>query len=273
MKPILLFFTCLMVVASAAAETAKPQRIVSISLCTDQLLLLLAEREQIASLSNWAVDSNMSYMIDAVGDIPLNNTSIEEIIRFQPDLILASQFAAWDTSRFLRQLGYPVKQIPLVESVAGIYELLTLFGEWTGNPKRARDMIETMQAEIAATQLRYAERPSKSVIIYTPNGYTIGANTLENDLFVQAGYRNLAAEMGIDGFQSISLERLIAANPDVLQIDRRLSTTDSLATAYLAHPALEKLGRQREDLDIATRLRICAGPMITEAIEQMAARR
>jgi len=32
-------------------------------------------------------------------------------------------------------------------------------------------------------------------------------------------------------------------------------------------------GEHREYLDIPTRLRICAGPMITEAVEQMAKRR
>ena len=102
---------------------------------------------------------------------------------------------------------------------------------------------------------------------------TIGADTLENDLFEQAGYRNLAAEMGISGFQPISLERLLAANPDVVQIDRNLSREVSLATASLSHPALDKLLIERELLDIPTRLRICAGPMVVDAIEAMAARR
>jgi iron complex transport system substrate-binding protein len=82
---------------SLSALADRPQRIVSIGLCTDQLLLMLADRGQIASLSVWAKDANMSYMIDSVGDIPLNNASIEEVVRLQPDLVLASEFVAWDT--------------------------------------------------------------------------------------------------------------------------------------------------------------------------------
>lgn len=258
---------------SASAMADRPQRIVSIGLCTDQLLLLLAERGQIASVSVWAKDSNMSYMIDAVGDIPLNNASIEEIVQLQPDLVLASEFVAWDTVSFLRQLGYAVKQVPVVKSVDEIYDLLGRFGSWTGNENKAAAMVEQMRQRLAGIDARYAGRPSKSVIIYSPNGFTIGADTLEHDLFERAGYRNLAAEMGISGFQAISLEKLVAADPDVLQIDRRLSTQDSLATATLEHPVLEKLIRQREHLDIPTRLRICGGPMIVDAIEMMAARR
>ena len=273
MKRFCLIFTALVLFCAPLFAADKPRRIVSIGLCTDQLLLLLAEREQIASVSVWALNENMSYMIDEVGNLPLNNSSIEEIIKYQPDLVVASKYAAWDTAKFLRQLGYQVKQIPLARSITDIYSLLRQFGEWTGNQQRAESVIEQMQSELAGIQRRYAERPQKTVIVYSPNGFTIGANTLENDLFTHAGYVNLAASMGIEGFKPIALETLIAADPDVLQIDRNLSRPDSLATAYVGHPALDKMIEHREYLDIPTRLRICAGPMITEAIEIMAQRR
>jgi len=273
MTSLLRLMLLVLLAATAPVVGAKPERIVSIGLCTDQLLLMLAERDQIASVSLWASDPNMSYMLDAVGDIPSNNASIEEILRFEPDLVLASEFVGWDTIRLLRQLGYRVEQLPVATSIEQIYTQLRQFGDWTGNPDSARLAIAQMQAELAATRARYAHRPARSVIIYAPNGYTSGANTLEHDLFVQAGYRNLAAEMGIDGFRAISLETLVAADPDVLLIDRRLSQQVSLATARLTHPVLDKLLREREFLDIPTPLRICAGPMITEAVERMAARR
>jgi iron complex transport system substrate-binding protein len=273
MPGIFRFIAVMLALVSTSIWAANPQRIVSIGLCTDQLLLLLAEREQIASVSVWARDRNMSYMIDAVGDIPLNNASIEEIISLEPDLVVASEFVAWDTVNLLRQLGFSVKQAPVVTSVDEIYDLLVQFASWTGNEQRARVMVEQMRRRLADIDTRYSARPAKSVIIYSPNGFTIGADTLENDLFLRAGYRNLAADMGISGFQEISLEELIAADPDVLQIDRSLSPQDSLATATLEHPVLEKLIRRREYLDIPTRLRICAGPMIVDAIEMMAARR
>ena len=214
------FSAALLLLVSASELAAKPQRIVSIGLCTDQLLLLLAEREQIASVSVWARDRNMSYMIDAVGDIPLNNASIEEIVRFEPDLVVASEFVAWHTVGFLRELGYPVRQVPVATSVEQIYDLLRQFGAWTGSERRAQALIEQMQQRLEDIRARYAGRPQKSVIIYSPNGLTIGADTLENDLFVHAGYRNLAAEMGIKGFQAISLEKLVAADPEVLPIGR-----------------------------------------------------
>ncbi len=263
----------LLLVLPGSVLAERPQRIVSLGLCTDQLALLLADRAQIASLSTWAKDEEMSYMIDEVGDLPLNNGSVEEVVRYAPDLVVTSQFAAWDTAKFLRQLGYRVEQLPQARSVDDIYRVLELFGEWSGNPQRAAEMIARMRARLDDIRSRYAGRPTRTIVSYAPNGFTIGANTLEHDVFTHAGYRNLAAEMGIEGFQQIPLEQLVAADPDVLQIDRALSRPDSMATAYVSHPVLDKLAAEREALDIPLRLRICAGPMIAEAIEMMSARR
>ncbi len=263
----------LLALLSAPLQAAPPQRIVSMSLCTDQLLLLLAERRQIASLSVWARDRDMSYLIDRVGDIPLNNATLEEVVRYEPDLVVTSRFAAWDAARFLRRLDYDVRVIPQPKSIAEIYALLRLVGGWIGHENEAEALIDEMRARLRQIEQRYAGRPQKSVIVYSPNGFTIGADTLENDVFEHAGYVNLAARMGIEGFQTIPLERLIAADPDVLQIDRNLSRPDSLATAHVGHPVLDKLIRHREALDIPVALRICPGPMIVDAVEMMARRR
>ncbi|HKJ51249.1 MAG TPA: ABC transporter substrate-binding protein [Gammaproteobacteria bacterium] len=273
MQIVFIFLAALAALLPVTAAAASPQRIVSIGLCTDQLLLLLADREQIASLSVWAADPDMSYMIDSVGDIPLNNASVEEVIAYRPDLVIASQFAAWNSARFLRRLGYEVRQIPPVKSIDDIYDLLARVGAWIGHPGRAERIIGEMQQKLDQIERRYRDRPRKTVLVYSPNGFTVGADTLENDIFTHAGYRNLAAEMGIEGFRPIALETLLAADPDVLQIDRDLSRPDSLATAYVGHPVLDRFSAQREQLDIPTRLRICGGPMITEAIEAMARRR
>jgi iron complex transport system substrate-binding protein len=260
--------------SSAASDAAvRPQRIVSIGLCTDQLLLMIAQRSQIASLTESATNLQMSYMADAVGDIPLNSASVEEIIPYQPDLIVGSHFAARDTTRFLRQLGYEVRLAALPTTVEEIYTLLTRFGEWTGNQARAASLIAKMKHEIVEIQARYANRPVKSMIIYSPNGYTIGADTLENDVLKYAGFRNLSAEMGIVGFRKISLERVIEARPEFLQFDNHIFNRDSLASSYLGHPVLDKIVDNKERLFIPSRLRACAGPMVTEAIDFMARKR
>ena len=157
MHIVFIFLAALAAFLPVTGAAASPQRIVSIGLCTDQLLLLLADREQIASLSQWATDPEMSYMNDSVGDIPLNDASVEEVIAYRPDLVLASQFAAWNSARFLRRLGYEVRQIPPAKSIAEIYQLLLRVGPWTGHPGRAERIVTEMQRKLDEISRRYRD--------------------------------------------------------------------------------------------------------------------
>ena len=59
---------------------AKPARIVSMNVCADQLLLLLADREQIASLSFLATDISTSMMTEEAAGLPQNHGRSEEIL-------------------------------------------------------------------------------------------------------------------------------------------------------------------------------------------------
>ncbi|RLA20277.1 MAG: ABC transporter substrate-binding protein, partial [Gammaproteobacteria bacterium] len=77
-----------------AAFSAKPQRIVSLNLCADQLLLQLAEPKAIASLTHLAADPELSYLAEEATNYPLNYGSAEEILQLDPDLILAGSFTA-----------------------------------------------------------------------------------------------------------------------------------------------------------------------------------
>ena len=48
----------------ATLTHAAPQKIVSLNLCTDQLLMLLADPDQIASLSKIVDDPNVSFLAE-----------------------------------------------------------------------------------------------------------------------------------------------------------------------------------------------------------------
>ena len=69
---------------AAAAASAKPQRIASLNLCTDQLLLMLVARERIATVTFLASDPATSYMADAAAGIAPNHGRLEEILPARP---------------------------------------------------------------------------------------------------------------------------------------------------------------------------------------------
>jgi iron complex transport system substrate-binding protein len=269
---------CVLMLAShlpyATADVSpKPQRIVSLGLCTDQLALLMLERTRIASLTHEATNAESSYMAAEAQGITQHNATAEDIIRFQPDLVISTTFGSPDTVRILKQLGYRVELLPLPQNVEEVYSGLRLAGQWFGEPEKAEALIEKTRNNIADTQQRYANKPTQTIAIFSPNGYSIGAGTLENDFLIQAGYRNIAAENGIKNFQQISLETLLLWQPDKLLIDNHVYNRKSLAQAQLDHPALKRLVSSDNILFIPPRLRACPGPMTADVIEYLASKR
>ncbi|MBK9079818.1 MAG: hypothetical protein IPL91_12170 [Hyphomicrobium sp.] len=90
----------------ASAEAAEPpRRIVSLNLCTDQLLLDLVEPERIAGVSYLATDPTLS--ADAVRLEPFKKLkgTAEEVLALHPDLVIAGEYTTGATVDLLRRLG------------------------------------------------------------------------------------------------------------------------------------------------------------------------
>lgn len=253
-----------------ATPDKKPQRIASLSLCTDQVLLMLVDPSRIATINYQAANPKASYMAKAVGNIPLNHGAAEEIISYKPDLVISTRFGSPDAIRILKALGYRVQVMPLPTDVAGIHQMLLQVGEWLGETEKAKALITQMDKKIQDAKQRNHNKYSPRTMIYSPNGYTIGSDTLENDILTQAGYRNLAAEMGFQRFQQISLEQLITAQPDRIIIDNYAYNPNSLAYSYINHPVVRQMIPEQNRMYVPSQLRDCAGPQVADEIAWLA---
>ena len=92
-----------------AALAQAPSRVVSINLCTDQLLMALAEPGQITAVSRWARRPDMSFLAAKAQSIPVMRGSAEEVLRLRPDLVLAGTFSGTATRALLVQQGIRVE--------------------------------------------------------------------------------------------------------------------------------------------------------------------
>jgi iron complex transport system substrate-binding protein len=73
----------------AGEGARKPQRVVSINLCVDELVLRLADRRNIASISWLARDPDNSNVADMAREVPIIHGLAEEIFPLDPDLVIA----------------------------------------------------------------------------------------------------------------------------------------------------------------------------------------
>jgi iron complex transport system substrate-binding protein len=250
---------------AAVAAAAEPlPRVASINLCADQHVLALADPEQILTVSWLAADPEESLMASEAQRHTLNYGTAEELLKFAPDVVLAGTYTSPFTRTMLRRLGYRVVELEPENSVADIERNVRLVAELVHQVARGEQLLATMREEVHAIE---ANRPARSLaaVIVRPGGFTVGANSLANELLTLAGFTNVAAERGLDRWGSLSMEALLRSAPDVIVLTGYRSSQPSLANAVLEHPALDQLGAKQRTITVRTALWACGLPRSIEA--------
>lgn len=262
----LLVLQLLLLSGGVDAEALGPSRVISINLCTDQLLLMLADPAQVASISYLARDPESSFVADQALAYPVNHGRLEELISLRPDLVLVGAYTDPRLLRQLQRFGMRVEQFPLTSSIDDIKVDIRRMAELLGRPQQGRALIEMMEAKIDLIEMDVERDEQPKALFYQPRGYTSGKHTLQDEALRIAGWRNVAAEHGIDGYAPINLEALLLAEPEQLFTSSHTSNAQSRAQQKLHHPALGRLLKNRPIREVPFKYWICAGPMIADAI-------
>lgn len=235
---------------------AAPQRIVSINLCTDELLPYLAQPSRIKALTVYAEHSA----------IPKTKGDIEEVLSYSPDLVVGGAFSNSETIGMLRRLGIPVLILEVAQDFDGIYKNIRVLGEILHEGEKARELIDKLQKKL--NRLRVALPDDAPVaVFYQRAGHVPGAKTFQHSVLEAAGLRNLGAELGIEGFATLSLEELIQAKPDILIFAQSGLEYNSIGHQLLFHPALYKGLPDAKILTMPSQLLECGSPKALDAIE------
>ncbi|MEJ2694258.1 MAG: ABC transporter substrate-binding protein, partial [Candidatus Thiodiazotropha sp.] len=164
----------------AAHPAGPPQRVVSINLCADQLLLMLADADQVASVSHLAIEPLSSFVAEQARNYPLNHAKAEEIIALRPDLVLATAHNSPRLLTTLESLGYRVERLHLGRQPTQIIEDLRHLADILGQPEQGERLIQVFQSRLGeAPPLSPEQRPG--ALFYQPRGYTSGRDTLQDE--------------------------------------------------------------------------------------------
>lgn len=257
--------------ALAGEAAAKPRRAVSLNLCTDQLVLMLAEAANVAAVSYLSRDPANSYMAAAARGVPAIRGRVEEILPLDPDLILAGRFTSQAAVAFLKRMGRRVAVLDPPEDFAGIRAQVRRVAALLDEAARGEALLADMDRRLErAGRARAAPADRPTAAFYLPGGYAAGGGTAVDAVLAAAGLRNAAAELGVTGTAVLPMERLVASAPDVLILGAFGGGGASIAEDVLRHPALAKSMKGRTPLRIPARLWVCPGPMLAEAVELLA---
>jgi iron complex transport system substrate-binding protein len=252
----------------------EPQRIVSQTLGTDEILLAVCPTERIIALSDLAEDDNYSNAVEQARQIPGRTTEgVEQVLQFKPDLIFVASYSRAETVELLKASKAPVFRFANFDSIAEIKSNIRTIGYATGNDAAAEKLIRQMDEALAAVRARIpkSESPAR-VMSYDQLGYTAGANTIFDDVARAAGAVNVSAEHGIKGFAKINSENILEWSPDYLIAGANRGEGELVRDRLLDDPAVasSEAGRAGRIIMIDNRHFLTVSHHVVRFVEDLA---
>src|SRR4051794_32383852 len=244
-----------------------PHRVVSFNQCADQLVVALADPEQIAGLSPYAADSSLSVVADRARAFPRLDWQAESTIALGPGLVLIGQNDRPVTKHILRAQGLRLYEIALIADLDLALRQVIEVAALLGHPERGVKLV----AEIEAARARLhaaAKPPFSTALLVNRGGYTAGEHSLAAVLLAEAGLKAPpGSPPGYGGY--VPLERLITLHPDIIVLNS-LPTESDQGSYNLSHPALSALYPPRRRIVLPPRYTICGGPALAAAFDYLA---
>lgn len=200
--------------AASVASASDLPHVVSVNVCTDQYVMLLADPAQVSSLTVLADDPQSSALADRAGAFAQNNGRAESIAVERPDVVVASEWTDPALVNMLRIIGIDVVQFPSVTRLAEIPDQLRRMGRVLHREAVAEDMARAVEADLA--NLPDPDDAAPLAAFFYPNGYALGTGTLSHDILTKGGARNLSVELGLQGGGRLALEQVVLNTPDFL---------------------------------------------------------
>ena len=209
-------FTAACVLASAISQGgagAALPRVASLNLCTDELVLLLAAPEQIASVTHLSRDPDEFALWRTARRYPANDGSILSIAGAQPDLVVTMGGLARDRERLAGRIGADVVTLPYPQSLADLETSIARLAAALGREARGERLI----AALHGLEGSVPRRPVQGLYL-GGGGLTLAPGSLGDAWLALAGI-----ERPEDIGTRVAAERLLTDPPPlVLRSDYRV---------------------------------------------------
>ncbi len=227
----------------------------SLNLCADELVLLLAAPEQVASVTHLARDRHEFPFWRTARRYPANDGSLVSVAGMRPDLIVTMGGLARDREWLAGRIGTEILSLPYLQSLDDVEAAMARVARALGREERGAKFIRA---------LRYLRRtpPRRSVdgLFLSGGGQTHRAGSLGAQWLALAGVRQPADSGG-----RVSAEQLLTDPPSfVVRSDYRM-TQVSRGNFW---PGFRLIRRARDIVTVYTdgRRWTCMGPSLMPEI-------
>ena len=231
---------------------AKPLRIITASVGHDEMTLALVPLVRLVGVGSSSQNPTYSNVADLLQTKPQISRDPETIIAAAPDIVVTSPFFSADGVEALSKAGVLVIQTDLKHDPKARINNILLMGYIYGEEERAvefatevRDRYEDLIAVTGAVETR----PRVLALTqYSDKLWVAGADSTEGGVIEAAGGLNAAADAGVEGNQTTSLEGVIAMEPEVIVIAQPVEFgAEEFRQSLLDNEALAELPAIKND--------------------------
>lgn len=206
------------------ASNNKPQRVVSLSVSTDEMLLALLGKQRLIAVSPWSDMEAVSCISQEVKDIPYRAQSrnAEAILSLNADLIVAPDYTKAEIIQTLRDSGAKVFVCKTPHSMLEIKEVLRELGTLVGEPAEAEKLIAKMEQRLKFIDEQVKKIPASErveVLRVQDNGAYYAPHTSFMEVCRLAGMKDATEKLQYDYTCTLSQEEIVLLDPDVFVIE------------------------------------------------------
>lgn len=251
-----------------------PQRIVSLSPATTELVFALGAGDLLVGATEYCNFPDQAKAIDRVGSGPVGTVSLESIVSKRPDLVLCK----FDTHQ------------PLVDSLDRLNIKVLALGpesltelcqeaDWLGNilerQSQSKDLIQSLRSrakklEEKAAKLKTDGQPTKVFYqVWADPLMTVSQGSFIDELLQMAGLQNICHEVK-GRYPQVSPELVVQRDPEVILLPSPAAKPVDLQvvfgrTGWQGVSAVRNKRVHSIDSDIVSR----CGPRMLDAAEQI----
>ena len=263
---LLAVFAALVRSAPLGAEPAPAKQVISLNLCTDQLLMALADPGQIAALSPLARDPLLSNMAEEAQTFRIIKPRSETLLQIQPDLVLTAPYEHRLTRQILTNHRIEIMTMGVWTSLEAGKEQIRQLARRLGHIDRGQMLINRIDEAMSRVM---PVSTARSMLEIERRLYAPGTQSLVADLVRQWGLTNHADRLGVGQGGFVALERLLGDRPDLLLVTDSSPMVEDMGIALLRHPALNTVFDEKRRIGIPTRLSLCGGPQTPALIRHL----
>ena len=261
---------------AATALAAPPQRIVSTAPAITETLFVLGLGSRVVGVSSYCVHPPEAATRTKIGGYL--RPDVEAIVALMPDLTIV-QYSPAGLAQQLERMRLPAVELrdgDLEQALAN----MMLIGRRAGVPERAARLVAGIRQRLNAVRQRTATRPRRSVLFIVGRSpgrldgmVAVGKGSFLNGLIEIAGGVNALAGTPL-GYPKISLEGVLAMNPDVIidmgdMADTARASREhqrEVTELWGSRPSLKAV-KARRLYAVASEIFVVPGPRMVETAE------